>query len=337
VGQLLRAAEQGRPGDANQEGGSVATMITAKTVFILGAGASAPYGFPTGSGLKKELLDNLVAMPSFDTQPPMESGAFEHLVEMGHKADHIQKFRIALRDSGRSSVDAFLEHRPEYVDVGKAAMAAMLLPCESHKALFDPDTKDRERWYEYLFSKLSAGFDDLDRNNVSFLTFNYDRSLEYYLITAIRNSYDKTFSEAKAKVDKLRILHLHGDLGPMTDREALRWRAGRKVRSAEIAAAANGIEIMHSAIADRFAVGRHNIFKAEVVCFLGFGYHPTNVERLLDSISQPDTNAVGTGAGMGLAERYGAERLVRKWLPSFTIDQQNQGALSYLKNNYGWW
>ncbi|MCH7950707.1 MAG: WbqC family protein [Candidatus Dadabacteria bacterium] len=31
-------------------------MITNPTVFILGAGASKPYGFPTGMGLKNEIL-----------------------------------------------------------------------------------------------------------------------------------------------------------------------------------------------------------------------------------------------------------------------------------------
>jgi hypothetical protein len=32
-------------------------MITEETVFILGAGASMPYEYPTGAGLKKMICD----------------------------------------------------------------------------------------------------------------------------------------------------------------------------------------------------------------------------------------------------------------------------------------
>jgi len=35
-------------------------MIKEKTVLILGAGASKPYGFPTGEELRREIIDNYV-------------------------------------------------------------------------------------------------------------------------------------------------------------------------------------------------------------------------------------------------------------------------------------
>ena len=34
-------------------------MIDKQTVFILGAGASAPYGYPTGKQLRQQIIDNL--------------------------------------------------------------------------------------------------------------------------------------------------------------------------------------------------------------------------------------------------------------------------------------
>jgi hypothetical protein len=35
-------------------------MITTPTVFILGAGASKPYGFPDGAGLREALLQGVI-------------------------------------------------------------------------------------------------------------------------------------------------------------------------------------------------------------------------------------------------------------------------------------
>ena len=37
-------------------------MITKPTVFILGAGASKPYGYPTGDGLKDFIVDQFPSM-----------------------------------------------------------------------------------------------------------------------------------------------------------------------------------------------------------------------------------------------------------------------------------
>ena len=36
-------------------------MIMEKTVFILGAGASCPYGYPDGKKLRTEIIQNFVA------------------------------------------------------------------------------------------------------------------------------------------------------------------------------------------------------------------------------------------------------------------------------------
>ena len=39
-------------------------MIETKTVFVLGAGANAPYGYPTGAGLRKEICKKSVGDPT---------------------------------------------------------------------------------------------------------------------------------------------------------------------------------------------------------------------------------------------------------------------------------
>jgi len=110
-----------------------------------------------------------------------------HLQAAGFRSGDIEDFRNSLERSGRSSVDAFLEHRTEFLEVGKAAIAALLLPCEKEESLFDLNRDSR--WYEYLFQKLNAGFEDFANNRIAFITFNYDRSLEFYLFTALKHAY----------------------------------------------------------------------------------------------------------------------------------------------------
>src|SRR5258708_19497688 len=139
-------------------------MITRPTTLILGAGASAPFGFPTGYQLLNEVLS--CAAYSSDGASP--------LLALDYGTGQIQAFWEALRASGKSSVDSFLEHRPTLVDIGKAAMAWALIRCESEQKLFK---RDGTNWYEYLFNRLNSRFEDFDKNKLTLLTFNYDRSL----------------------------------------------------------------------------------------------------------------------------------------------------------------
>lgn len=313
-------------------------MLTAKTVFVLGAGASDPYGFPTGAALTRELLGSLNKRSRSPRTPPFST--YELLTDAGFDDDHIQAFRTSLRDSGRLSVDAFLEHRREFLKVGKAAIACALLPRENHECFFGLDEAKDNHWYTYLFNKLSADFDNLEGNDVAFLTFNYDRSLEYYLVTAIQHSYAKSFDEARRKVDRLRIVHLYGSLGPLTEEDAGLWRRGKIITGETARAAADGIRIMYapSDTAEQFAQAKQLLSEASVVCFLGFGYHPTNIERLLEAVSQrPHGHALGTAFGLGRAERASVENQIKQRLPVFHLGEPHNGTLEFLRHYFHWW
>jgi hypothetical protein len=120
-------------------------MITKPTVLILGAGASMPYGFPSGRDLLKTILDGL--------QPNTSSTLHTTLEELGMTKDCIWTFRNDLYYSGSSSVDAFLEHRQEFLEIGKLAIMLSLMPLEEEHRLFDMKVREQS-WYEYLFGKL---------------------------------------------------------------------------------------------------------------------------------------------------------------------------------------
>src|SRR3989442_13723689 len=119
-------------------------MIKIPTVLILGAGASHPYRFPLGRKLMAEICQNVHGTYTSELNPINNSKA---------KAI-IDDFRDALRTSGQRSVDAFLEHRTEFKEIGKKAIARALIPCEDEEVLFDLFGEDI--WYDYLLSKMAA-------------------------------------------------------------------------------------------------------------------------------------------------------------------------------------
>lgn len=309
--------------------------LTFPTVFILGAGASEPYAFPTGPQLLRNLLSGLER-----GDRSQFNGTYLCLRHAGFEANEIDDFRDALAGSGRMSVDAFLEHRIEFLEIGKAALAAELLPCEQHARLFGAAAAQNEHWYQLLFNKLSADFDQWGKNDVTFLTFNYDRSLEYYLTTAIVHAYGKKFAEAHKIVEGFRVLHLYGDLGELTEGSMARWRSNNGEPDAqEVTAAADRIHIMHSASGgDVFSRARHFIDRAKVICFLGFGFHPVNMQRLLQGIDrQSDPMVLTTGYGLLQAEQEAVSAMITKNLPRPIIGDPGHKALHFLRQHFRWW
>ena len=142
----------------------IPAMINTPTVLILGAGASAPYGFPLGRGLRDLVCDI--------------SGTIAAVVAaaVGQDVEQVEEFVTTLRHSGYTSVDWFLEDRTEFISVGKAAIAAALIPLEQSERLFPPHAPVAH-WYESLLNTLDTPQGAFAENQLSIITFNYDRSL----------------------------------------------------------------------------------------------------------------------------------------------------------------
>jgi len=115
------------------------------------------------------------------------------------------------------------------------------------------------------------------------LTFNYDRSLEHFLFTALRNSSGKSEDECAGKLNTIPVIHLHGDLGALPyTRKALARPYDTNITSEALNIATKRIKIIHEGIANELQFQQAQIIlsNSEVICFLGFGYHPLNMERL---------------------------------------------------------
>lgn len=262
--------------------------IRQPTVFILGAGASVDFRFPLGVQLRNRVCEFCVERPNL-------------LSDLGVPDDQVQHFRNELRYSGHRSVDVFIEHNPEFMNVGKACIAGALLPFENEDWLFPPGASS-PNWYEYLANEMGAGTDRWFENKLSVVTFNYDRSFEHYFTRVIaqrrRLNLERAHEEFQACV---RVVHVHGSLGDYS--RDLSY--GGPMNATALAAAAGRLLVV-SEVADTlptFDQASELLSSAKRILFFGFGFHPDNVRRLR-FFNQPasDELAVVEGTNDGFTE-----------------------------------
>jgi len=244
-------------------------VIAKPTVLILGAGASADYGFPTGRKLLLDICEDAIG--------PNGKLFFFLTGYLNVYPGDIEKFRQALRNSSAPSVDLFLEQRPEFEKIGKLAIAVTLIPLEDYEA-FVPNKKPR--WYETLFHLMVEG-GTFEENKLSVITFNYDRSLEAFFFQALQNLFGLNPDQAEDRLRKIQILHLYGDLGDSLRPDNVKRGYHPELRGDQVTEAANRLKIIHEAKPGaEFDTAQNLLRHASEVIFLGFGFHPVNVQRL---------------------------------------------------------
>lgn len=304
-------------------------MITLPTVLVLGAGASADYGFPSGRSLLLQICNSLGAQE--------DVGLKKTLLDLGFGRNEIGPFAMELRFSMQPSVDAFLENRPEYMEIGKAALAGCLIPYEDPGVLYQRAVK--LTWYEYLFNQMGASIDEFKSNQISFVTFNYDRSLEYFLFAALESSYGIGEERVVELLSSIPIIHVYGQLGlPQYLSEDGR-AYGPKLTQEAIKKCVAEIKIIPE-LADEteeFRQAHKLISKAERLCFLGFGYHRTNVLRLRVNEKFPGNRLLGSAYKMKDDERRRIKGLFMPFFKppkkGFRLGSTHEDALTFIRKH----
>lgn len=294
-------------------------MIKQQTVLILGAGASINYGFPSGLQLKAEICKEI----------KHKYGSYSDLVKFTDE-EHVQDFYNNLLLSSEMSIDAFLEHNPQYLDIGRRAIAHILIGKEKHDELFDnwidkwldPANKDKH-WYQLLFSKLNATFEEFEGNNLRIITFNYDRSLEYFLLRSMKAKYSEKDDKAiLEKLHKIPILHIYGKLGSLPEYDSegtpVPYDLFGNVKGMDegsrreyIYQASQNIITVHQAKELGVVMTNARLFLrwANRIYFLGFGYDQINMERLffLNGVNLLKTEGLGGkcfGTALGVSPHH---------------------------------
>lgn len=252
-------------------------MIQTPTLFVLGAGASQPYGFPLGKQLRRMICDE-ANQPGF----PMVN----LILQQGkYDFNDLQEFTNDFRYSGLS-IDEYLSRHKDAVPLGKILIASFICYKENLDNLFSEVNEDH--WYGHLWQKLVFGTSsdalDLRRNRVSFITFNYDRSLEFFLHRSVKSAYHVDDDLACEACSRFEIHHVYGSVGQIDFSASANDNRpyGHLIVPDKLEAASAGINIIPEGRDDSqaFKTARILFDNAQCVYFLGFGYDPTNCLRL---------------------------------------------------------
>ncbi len=190
------------------------------------------------------------------------------------------------------------------MDIGKAMMGIELLHDEVHEKLWSGDNN----WLTYLYGHMIGGsLEEFASNRVAFVTFNYDRCIEHFFFTSLKNSFGKSDEETAEVAKKVQVLHLHGRLGflPWQDSKSPIEFGDNQIDIRKMKVATDAIKVIHE---DHTLDGRHADFdlahvmmvNAQKVYLLGFGFGSRNVQRIKLDVLTP---RVFDGTAYGLTDR----------------------------------
>jgi hypothetical protein len=288
------------------QGKGQGSMFESKTLFVVGAGASAEIDLPVGNTLLETIAKKLNI--AFQDGVRLSSGDPEIADVLRHYArrrnesqnDYYQKGRmIGQAAPVAPSIDNFLDaHKQDKAlqFCGKLGIVASILEAERRSKLFTEESRgvvdDLGRlngtWYT-AFMKMLVERVDRDEiesvfDNISFVTFNYDRCIQKFLHVALQKYYGISSGRAADLISKLEIIHPYGSVGALpflaSGRSALSY--GENLRGVELIEAAARIRTFTEQVEDENSLSamRESVSRAETLVFLGFAFHPQNMDLL---------------------------------------------------------
>lgn len=302
---------------------------TASTVLVLGAGSNVEFGFPSGMGLTKKIVADLA---------PAGSDMQEYL-RNSHNVDELREFRLEFIKSQCQSIDSFLQYRQEFASIGRRAIAFAILEYERLSGADDfGDGKIpkifryENNWYRYLLDNLGDSPDQVASKRVRIVTFNYDRSLERYLMTAAMSRYKLSTSDAANMIAPLGLKHVYGSVGsllPAADEIVVDY--GALVRSSSnLDKVAERIRVVDGRDDDSIEFGavRAWLSTAAQIVFLGFGYDSVNLRRLLSFPSDGTQSVTGTAHGFTTREVQLAQWEIQEHISTNSCNLHNEDGSS---------
>lgn len=281
-------------------------MFRAKTVLVIGAGASVEVDLPMGPDLLKQIVQLLqIRFEHFQQSAgdPTILEAIKICVNEGNKVEKANQHLAAARQLGESakqalSIDNVIDalEDPQVELVGKLGIVRAILKAEALSPKFkyvenQPDrinlSKFDNTWYSSLTklltenvrkSKVESIFD-----NLSIVNFNYDRCLEHYLPISLGSYYGLNPDCIRETMHGLTMHRPYGVAG------RLPWQKGSAPSVSfgggspqQIADVAQQVRTFTERVeeGDELAAMRATIAEADRVVFLGFAFHRQNVELL---------------------------------------------------------
>lgn len=275
-------------------------MLKSKTVFVIGAGASAEAGLPIG----EKLTDDIAALVDirFDDWGERPLSGDNRLIEALriYRGEGGQSFAARVRAVGGEmaeamhlvqSIDTYLEthsNDPHVVTMGKLGIVRAIAMAEANSKLASPrgEPLDLKKlggtWYRslarLLFNGVPANEPERALQGTSFIVFNYDRCLERFLIRAFEVNFRMQAGAAEEIVRNAAIHHPYGSLGdiiPVPGRSLVGFGSDR----CDLFQTSERILTYSEQVQDGELLSslRSQIDTAETIVFLGFAFHDQNM------------------------------------------------------------
>ncbi len=274
-----------------------------RSVLILGAGASTHLGYPIGTALLAQICVRIKQKKYYEE------------IDKLYKPEEIQNFYIRLSRSGYYSIDTFLEDNREFIDIGKLFIADCLKQYEDWAGLFPPGDPG---WYQYLFNRMRTPLlDQIEQNNITIITFNYDRSIEAYLHQTITHRYKISEDSSANIVRQFNIIHPHGILGDYPDVPYSNDLTGTSLQTIS-----KSIKIIHEIndkvdtfCSSEFEISHKALQESQKIYFLGFGFHEDNIRRFrfFSPDSFKDKEVRSAIHGLQVAEKQELMKMLSKY------------------------
>ena len=228
-----------------------------KITFLLGAGSSVSAGFPTDTELRNKVAEYM-----------LNENVIKLFVEAGFSKESCQEFRARLIRGGYSTIDELINSFTQYAPLGKMAILKCIL---SYESLSDTDSfYGDNHWYMPFFLTIQKeGLID-KLGNITFVTLNYDRSLQHFL---------HEFSSYRGITQKPKILHLHGRLPPLKfeieEGQASLPYGDYSLDGPSLNSHASGISSLADIRDDNehYEQAKAIIYKSNYLFIMGFGFH----------------------------------------------------------------
>jgi hypothetical protein len=320
-------------------------MIESKTVFILGAGAHYPYGFPIMSKLKTEIVENFPNQYIHfqrsqwqKNQAKMDAGRF------------VTNFNL----SPIESIDLYLHCNKEFAEMGKAAIFYNLLfkekdfRTDNYLKYLEKNNIPKDDWFRIIFNQMmdhesgEDGLKNFQSDKISFITFNYDRFLEFMFFRALRFTYGK-YSEAEIveAAKKIKIYHIYGSLGKLNyspNESANELRFGETDIDYYMTGNnfMNNIKLIHERNPGKDGSDFQEIISnAKRIYFLGFSYADENLKLLnIPNCFNDSSTIYGTGFLYEDPQILKYKRKLSKSIQHSNSVYLIKGDCSYLLRNY---
>lgn len=212
-------------------------MFKQPTVFILGAGASWHYGYPTGETLVQKVIEKATIALDY----------FEHSIKVGNSerpqfivdtqgdeerlstkwtkaAEECRKLKSGLEQVNPLVIDYYLGWNPDFQNIGRLLIAWVILECECYSSGKNINrrhqnspigSEPQDDWCRFIIHQLAINCKeskDLLLNKVSFVTFNYDISLENNLRNGLKHIQMFNGIDVTTFLGGSRVIHMYGKI-----------------------------------------------------------------------------------------------------------------------------